>query len=90
MFNKNRQTPHANQKQENNLILYLLLSIYLYIYMYIYIYIYIYIYMYIYIYIYSINHTLRSVENKVLRYIPLNLNKLNITDVMYLSLTTVP
>ena len=40
--------------------------------------------------IYSVNYTLRSVEHKVLRYIPLNLNKLNITDVMYLSLTTVP
>ena len=65
MSNKNRQTPHANQKRENNLALYLLLSKrYLY--------------------------TLRSVEHKVLRYIPLNLNKLNITDVMYLSLTTVP
>ena len=47
---------------------------------------YIYYYQYIYIYIY----TQRSVEHKVLRYIPLNLNKLNITDVMYLSLTTVP
>ena len=40
----------------------------------------------IYIYIY----TLRSVEHEVLRYIPLNLNKLNITDVLYLGLTTVP
>ena len=66
MSNKNRQTPHANQKRENNLALYLLLSIYIYIY------------------------TLRSVEHNVLRHIPLNLNKLNITDVMYLSLTTVP
>ena len=35
-------------------------------------------------------YTLRSVEHKVLQYIPLNLNKLNITDVIYLSLTTVP
>ena len=44
--------------------------------------------MYIALYIYI--YTLRSVEHKVLRYIPLNLNKLNITDVMYLSLTAVP
>ena len=72
MSNKNRQTPHANQKRENNLALYLLLSIYIYSVIYIYIY------------------TLRFVEHKLLRYIPLNLNKLNITDVMYLSLTTVP
>ena len=41
-------------------------------------------------YLYSVNYTLRSVEHKVLRYIPLNINKLNITEVMYLSLTTVP
>ena len=45
---------------------------------------------YIYIYIYSVKYTLRSVEHKVLQYIQLNVNKLNITDVMYLSLTTVP
>ena len=62
MSNKNRQTPHANQRRENNLALYLLLSIYVYIALYIY---------------------MRSVEHKVLQYIPLNLNKLNITDVMY-------
>ena len=36
------------------------------------------IYVYIALYIY-----MRSVEHKVLQYIPLNLNKLNITDVMY-------
>ena len=87
MSDKNKETPHANQKPENNLTLYLLLSIYIYIYM---SYIYIYIYMCIYIYIYSVNYTLRSVEHKVLRYIPLNSNKLKINDVMYLSLTTVP
>ena len=40
--------------------------------------------------VYSVNYTPGSVEHKVLRYIPLNLNKLNITDVMYLSLATVP
>ena len=62
MSNKNRQTPHANQRRENNLALYLPLSIYVYIALYIY---------------------MRSVEHKVLQYIPLNLNKLNITDVMY-------
>ena len=39
---------------------------------------------------YCVNYTLGFVEHKVLRYIPLNLNKLNITDMMYLSLTTVP
>ena len=81
MSNKNRQTPHANQKRENNLTLYLLLSIYIYIYI---------VYIYIYIYTYSVKYTLRSVEHKVLRYILLSLNKLNISDVMYLSLTTVP
>ena len=65
---------------------------YIYYYQYIleYIYIYICIYIYIYIYIYSVNYTLRSVEHKVLQYIPLNVNKLNITDVMHLSSTTVP
>ena len=92
MSDKNKETPHANQKPENNLTLYLLLSIYIYIYIYIYIcliYIFIYICVYIYIYIYSVNYTLRSVEHKVLRYIPLNSNKLKINDV-YLSLTTVP
>ena len=68
MSNKYRQTPHANQKRENNLALYLLSSIYIALYIY----------------------TLRNVEHKVLRYILLNLNKLNITDVIYLSLTTVP
>ena len=68
MSNKNRQTPHANQKRENTLALYLLSSIYIALYIY----------------------TLRNVEHKVLRYILLNLNKLNITDVIYLSLTTVP
>ena len=77
MFNKNRQTPHANQKRKNNLTLETITTI-------------INIYIYIYIYIYSVNYTLGFVEHKVLRYIPLNLNKLNITDVMYLSLTTVP
>ena len=29
MSNKNRQTPHANQKRENNLALNLLLSVYI-------------------------------------------------------------
>ena len=29
MTNKNRQTPHANQKGENNLTLYLLISSYI-------------------------------------------------------------
>ena len=82
MSNKNRQTPHANQKQENNLILYVLLSVDIYQYINIYTYIHIHIYTY-----YSINYTLGFAE---LRYIPLKLNKLNITDVIYLSLTTVP
>ena len=86
MSDKNKETPHANQKPENNLTLYLLLSIYIYIYIYM---SYIYIYIYMCIYIYSVNYTLRSVEHKVLRYIPLNSNKLKINDV-YLSLTTVP
>ena len=71
MSNKNSQTPHANQKRESNLTLYLRFQ-------------------YIFEYLYSVNYTLRSVEHKVLRYFPLNINKLNITEVMYLSLTTVP
>ena len=85
MSNKNRQIPNANQKRENNLALYLLLSIYIHIYIYIYTFIYIYIYIYSVICIYP----LRSVEHKVLRYIPLNLNNLNTTDVLHLRLTTV-
>ena len=34
MTNKNRQTPHPNQKGENNLTLYLLLSCYIWRYVY--------------------------------------------------------
>ena len=39
--------------------------------------------------IYSVRYLLRSGEHEVLRYIQLNLNKLNITHVMYGSFTTV-
>ena len=38
---------------------------------------------------YSIRYILRSCEHEVLRYIQLNLNKLNITQVLYVSFTTV-
>ena len=38
---------------------------------------------------YSIRYILRSCEHEVLRYIQLNLNKLNITQVLYVSFTIV-
>ena len=38
---------------------------------------------------YSIWYILRSCEHEVLRYIQLNLNKLNITQVLYVSFTIV-
>ena len=63
MANKNRQTPHANQKWENNLTTHLLL--------------------------YSARYILRSGEQEILRYIQLNLKKLNITHVMYVGFATV-
>ena len=37
----------------------------------------------------SVRFILRFVEDEILRYIQLNLNKLNITHVMYVSFTTV-
>ena len=39
--------------------------------------------------IYSVRYILRSVKHEVLRYVQLNLNKLNTTHVMYVSFTTV-
>ena len=42
-------------------------------------------YIYSYQVIYSVRYILRSGEHEVLRYIQLNLNKLNITHVMYVS-----
>ena len=38
---------------------------------------------------YSVRYILRSCEHEVLRYIQLNLNKLNITQVLYVSFTIV-
>ena len=39
--------------------------------------------------VYSVRCILRSVKHEVLRYVQLNLNKLNATHVMYVSFTTV-
>ena len=46
-------------------------------------------YIYSYQVLYSFRYIRRSAEDEVLRYIQLNLNKLNLTHVMYVTFTTV-